>query len=58
MTLKIQFETDNAAFDGDNHATETALILHDIAEDIASGATMGTVRDANGNRIGTYKLAE
>lgn len=56
--LKIEFETDNAAFD-DAPATETARILRQIARDIEQGYNLGgaAIYDTNGNRIGQWSLS-
>lgn len=56
MTLKIEFETDNAAFDTDK-AAETARILHEIADQISDGWDACSIRDINGNRIGAMEVS-
>ncbi len=55
MTMKLEFETDNAAFD-EYPAEETSLILHDIADRVEAGDMSGDIRDTNGNRIGHYEF--
>lgn len=55
MSLKIEFKTDNAAFD-DNPATEASRILHEIAERIERGSKEDSIRDHNGNQIGHYEM--
>ena len=56
MTLKIEFETDNSAFN--DPATEISRILMIIAKSVANGNTAGSIRDINGNRIGQYDIYE
>lgn len=53
--FKLKFATDNAAFEH-YAATETTRILREIAQQIKNGDLDGTVRDINGNIIGTYEL--
>ena len=53
--LRIEFATDNAAFD-DGATDETARILRYIASRIERGSHSGPIRDANGNAIGRYEL--
>jgi hypothetical protein len=59
MAFKMQFETDNAAFDDDKGA-EIARILRDAADTIErSIGTRGGdvfVRDSNGNKVGKYTI--
>lgn len=53
----MTFKTENAAFADGDMAAEVARILKEVAAQIEFGAQMsGTVRDANGNRVGTYEL--
>lgn len=52
--MKVQFSTDNAAFDGDDKRAECARILRDIARKVEHGTRNGTVRDVNGNEIGAW----
>lgn len=60
MAMKLEFETDNAAFD-QGVCTETGRILREIARLIETGED-GTfaqaIVDANGNCIGYWKLCE
>ena len=49
---KIEFKTKSAAFEDKKY--EIARILREIADDIESGRTRGTVMDINGNKVGTY----
>lgn len=61
FTLKI--ETDNAAFGDGNGAYELERLLREIGEtirlsvpDTTAATAEGTVRDANGNRVGAWSL--
>lgn len=54
--FRLEFETDNAAFD--DAAAEANHILQEIAGCLRAGYPEGIVRDRNGNRIGTYELKE
>ena len=56
MSIAIQFETDNAAFEDD--PAEVRWILHEIAARIQSGDTIGQIRDINGNTAGDYCFKE
>ena len=51
MTISIQFETSNAAFEDPG---EIPRILHEIAENIGNGRLAGRILDINGNPIGNY----
>lgn len=52
--VRIEFHTDNAAFD-DYRSFGIATILNGIAYQIEHMyQTEGVIRDANGNRIGTW----
>lgn len=55
MKFKLEFDTDNAAFDGfpEEEIGEILVVLADSVR-LASGATGGTIRDANGNSIGHW----
>lgn len=59
--VSIEFNTDNAAFDGENFVTEIARILQKLAKDLQenSGISNSTstdirIRDINGNKIGWF----
>mgnify|MGYP003418159046 CR=1 FL=1 len=54
--MKIQFNTDNAAFEEYGLWEETDRILKDISYKIRLGYEYGPVRDINGNKIGTWSL--
>lgn len=62
MAFRLEFKTDNAAFDDDAAGFEVARILREIADKYDSGvwSTNGPalpVYDVNGNRIGEYRLS-
>lgn len=55
FTLTIK--TDNAAFDEGDKGLEVARILRELANRLETQSqTSGTLRDANGNTVGTWKL--
>ena len=54
--FKLQFSTDNAAFDGDLKRMEIDSILRAVADRAGDGQTGGLIRDSNGNRIGQWEL--
>jgi hypothetical protein len=53
--MQIQFDTDNAAFDGDPTAEITEVLLR-IAESVKQGYVGGKVWDSNGNSIGRWTV--
>jgi hypothetical protein len=56
--LTIHFKQENAAFQENGYATETARILRDIAKRIERGQFDGPVFDSNGNRVGDFFTTE
>lgn len=59
MKLTIEIELDNAAFDEHGTTTETGRILRDLAIRMEDGALLPlTLRDHNGNKVGTAEAAE
>jgi hypothetical protein len=54
MTLTITINTDNAAFEDDMRG-ELARILRKLAKDFEQGNNPTTIRDINGNTVGTVK---
>lgn len=59
--MKIEFSTDSAAFsegmdDGEVNVYEIAEVVRDVARKIDRNATSGTIRDRNGNTIGSWSL--
>jgi hypothetical protein len=60
--IRIEINTDNAAFDGDDERAEVARILRTLAYHMESGY-MGTsgehtqnLRDINGNVVGSLEV--
>jgi len=58
MTFKVEFETDNAAFEGYEKRYEIARILAVIAKKVVNGEEPGAVVDINGNTVGTFTETE
>ena len=56
--FKLEFATDNAAFEGDAKWMEIDTILRAVADRAGDGQTAGTIRDSNGNRIGAWSLQD
>ena len=54
--MKIEFSTDNAAFDEHGVYWESKRILENIIEDIRLGCDCGSIMDINGNKIGEWSL--
>lgn len=54
--FKLEFKTENAAFDGDLKWMEIDSILRAVADRAGDGQTGGPIRDSNGNRIGQWEL--
>lgn len=58
MQFRLQFDTDNAAFDGEELGAEIARILYAIANDVNERSpgdiVEGVARDINGNHVGTW----
>lgn len=53
--LKIEFETENDAFQDDNHRALVASLIIDIARDILDlRMDEGKIFDPNGNSIGKW----
>jgi hypothetical protein len=50
-------ETKNAAFSDGASGAEIARILKEITSQVEEGQESGTVKDINGNRVGSFKLA-
>lgn len=61
--FQLTIETDNAAFHGDGERspdglaclTELARILRDTADRLLNGEDIGSVRDVNGNKVGSFE---
>ncbi|GAA3751143.1 hypothetical protein GCM10022379_19530 [Micromonospora maritima] len=56
--LRVEIETDNAAFQNGQAAEEAARLLREAADRIADGATIGGLRDHNGNNVGQFMLLD
>lgn len=56
FVLKID-NYDNAAM-ADASTEETARILEDVARKVHEGYTSGSVRDSNGNSVGSFEFIE
>lgn len=56
--FKLQFTTENAAFEGGNDRAESARILARIVEYLGEGWDNGPIHDDNGNRIGEWSLED
>lgn len=54
--FKLQFSTENAAFEGDSKWMEIDTILRAVADRAGDGQTSGIIRDSNGNRVGQWEL--
>ena len=52
--ITIKIDTDNAAFDGDNHDIEVARILKELSEYRPLENNSIAIRDINGNRVGEF----
>lgn len=55
MSFKLEFDTDNAAFD-DHIQVEIPSILKHVAQMVTFGRKSGKVKDAKGNSIGSWEL--
>lgn len=55
--INITVNTDNAAFD-ENPKAEVARILRSIADKVEAGSEPISVRDINGNKVGTFEVSE
>lgn len=66
MKFTLKFSCDSEAFNpyfSDLHAkegleNETSRILQDLAQTVVNGKREGSIRDNNGNRIGTWSLTK
>lgn len=54
--ITIKLNTDNAAFD-DNGSEELEYVLKQAANIIESGDFSKSIRDTNGNKVGTVEVA-
>ena len=56
MKFTVQIDCDNAAFEGDDLFSEVRAILGEVANQVGDKGHRdgGTLRDANGNRVGRW----
>lgn len=54
--FELKFATDNAAFE-EAFETEITVILDRVAEKVRAGHREGTVRDTNGNTVGSFQIS-
>lgn len=54
--LKLELETENAAFADGNQSAEVARILRHAASMIERGSHGAGLRDINGNEVGRFSL--
>ena len=54
--MKLEIETTNEAFEGWKNPYEVAEILAETRKKILHGDIAGTLRDANGNTVGKWRL--
>lgn len=55
--FRVKIETGNAAFSDGNRNYEIARILRELADKLEHGHEPATVRDINGNTVGTVTAA-
>ena len=53
MAFKMSVTMDNAAFESPEELPE---IIRRVADRVADGETAGSVRDSNGNTVGTWRV--
>jgi len=53
--MKIEFSTDNAAFD-EEPQEEMGDIIHNISKKVREGIVEGSIKDINGNTIGHWEV--
>jgi hypothetical protein len=64
LEFKLQLDMGNAAFDEGMEGHETARILRELADKIdhdlhgLTRSDTGTLRDINGNKVGTWEVVE
>lgn len=54
--VKIEFSTDNSAFEDGNKEQEISRILKDIEKKVENGYENGIIMDINGNKIGWWHI--
>ena len=55
MTFKMEFNTDNAAFE-ENYLLQIDTIMDIVIDQLAGAETEGVIYDTNGNKIGKWEL--
>lgn len=56
--LRVEIETDNAAFVEAGPEFEVARLLREAADKIADGRREGRLRDCNGGEVGRFVLLD
>ena len=56
MSVEINFDTENAAFEGEDMKPEIRWILGELAAQIMNGKLTGTIRDSQGNVAGAWMV--
>lgn len=54
--MKIQFDTENSAFEEEYKLAGIRWVLRDIMTQVSRGLPGGKVKDINGNTIGKWEL--
>ena len=54
-SFRVQFDTNNAAFDGPDATDEIERVLRRVGAKVATGEREGVVQDTNGNTIGKWR---
>ena len=58
MQLNLTIACNNAAFEEEGYYSEIARILKEVSSRFGEGETNGSIRDLNGNWVGTFELTE
>jgi hypothetical protein len=58
MHFRLNINTDNAAFEGEKLVPELTAISDKALTRIYNDETSGTLRDSNGNTVGSYQLVD
>jgi hypothetical protein len=56
--FKLEFSTENAAFEDENKVSEIAIILLNVRGKVLNGHGGGIVMDSNGNKVGSWELSD
>lgn len=54
--FKLEFSTDNAAFELNGLEHEIEAVLYGVKQKIKCGLREGTAKDSNGNTVGRWSL--